>query len=152
MKLGTLILILTMSATIPMLPTPCNAATGSARLQVGATVLPFLSFNAAQHVTSYNVRSEDILRGYIDLSHSMTVNIRTNLNGVVPVMIENWGEGKVLVKESGTGNFTDSSFILNTSGNKTGTMISKNYDSRIILPPDAREGVYTLSISMTPAI
>jgi hypothetical protein len=152
MKLGTLILILSMTATVPTLSAPCNAVAGSTRLQVSATVLPFLSFNAAQHITAYQVRSEDLQRGYVDLSHSMTVNIRTNLNGGVPVVIENWGQGKVLVKESGTGNFSDSSFILNTAGSKTGAMISKNYDSRIILPPDAHEGTYTLAISMTPAI
>lgn len=152
MKLGTFILILSMTATIPTLSAPCNAVAGSTQLQVSATVLPFLNFNAAQHVTTYQVRGEDLRRGYVDLSRSMTVNIRTNLNGGVPVVIENWGQGKVLVKESGTANFSDSSFTLNTSGYKTGTMISKNYDSRIILPPDAQEGVYTIAISMTPAI
>lgn len=152
MKLGTFILMLAITATISALSAPCNATAGSTRLQVSATVLPFLSFNAAQHVTTYQVHSEDLQKGYVDLSNSMTVNIRTNLNGGVPVVIENWGQGKVLVKESGAGNFSGSPFILDTAGCKTGAMISKNYDSRIILPPDAHEGAYTLAISMTPAI
>jgi hypothetical protein len=68
------------------------------------------------------------------------------------VIVDNWGEGKVLVKESGTGNFSDSSFTLNTVGFRPNTLISKNFDSRIVLPVDAREGVYPLTISMSPAI
>ena len=130
---------------------PCFAAQ-SARIHVTAKVLPFLSFNATQHVTTYQVRSTDLKRGFIDLPSVITVNIRTNVNSGLPVIVDNWGNGKVLVKESGTGNFSDGPFILNVAVSRPGTVISKNFDSRIVLPPDAREGVYPLTISMMPAI
>jgi hypothetical protein len=127
-------------------------AAASAKLHVSATVLPFVSFNAAQHVATYQVNGEDLKRGYVDLPNAITVNVRTNVNGGVPVFVDNWGAGKVLVKESGTGNFVESSFTLNTAGYRPNSLISKNFDSRIVLPADAREGVYQLTISMSPAI
>ena len=150
-KLRTAHYIATVFAAILLGAHPGFAAT-SAKLQVSATVLPFVSFNAAQRVTVYQVKSEDLIRGYIDLPNSITVNVRTNLSGGVPVMIDNWGQGKVLVKESGTGIFSDGTFNFNTNGFRRNTLISKIFDSRIVLPVDAREGVYTFSISMTPAI
>jgi hypothetical protein len=143
--------IATVFAAILLVANPIYAAT-SARLQVSAIVLPFVSFYASQHVANYQVKSEDLIRGYIDLPNVITVNVRTNLKGGVPVIVDNWGEGKVLVKECGTGNFSDSSFTLNTVGFRPNTLISKNFDSRIVLPADAREGVYPLTITMTPAI
>jgi hypothetical protein len=124
----------------------------SAKLQVTATVLPFVKFSAVQHVAAYQVSSDDIKRGYIDLPDSLTVNVSTNVNGGVPVVVENWGSGRLLVKESGTGNFSDSSFTLNTAGYRSNTLVSKNYDSRIVLPANSQEGVYQLTISMMPAI
>ena len=150
-KLRIAYYIATAFAVILLASNATFAAT-SAKIQVSATVLPFVSFNATQHVTTYQVKSEDLIRGYIDLPNVITVNVRTNLNGGVPVIVDNWGEGKVLVKESGTGNFSDSSFTLNTVGFRPNTLISKNFDSRIVLPADAREGVYPLTISMSPAI
>ncbi len=130
---------------------PAFAAT-SARLHVSATVLPFVSFNAAQHVTTYQVNSEDLRRGYVDLPNAITVNVRTNINGGVPVIVDNQGGARILVKESGRGSFQGSSFTLDTAGYRPNSLISKNYDSRVILPDDAREGVYPLTISITPAI
>lgn len=90
MKLRKAYYIATLISAI-LVSNPTLAAT-SARLQVSATVLPFVSFNATQHVTTYQVKSDDLIRGYIDLPNSITVNVRTNLNGGVPVMVDNWGE------------------------------------------------------------
>jgi hypothetical protein len=151
MKLRKAHYIATAFAVILLTANVTFAAT-SAKIQVSATVLPFVSFNAAQHVMTYQVNSEDLKRGYVDLPNAITVNVRTNLNGGVPVIVDNWGEGKVLVKESGTGNLPGSSFTLHTAGFRPNTFISKNFDSRIVLPADAREGVYPLTISMSPAI
>lgn len=131
--------------------TPSFAAT-SARIQVIATVLPFVSFNASQHVATYQVRSEDLRRGYVDLPNSLTVTLRTNVGSGVPVIIDNWGSGRVLVRESGTGTFADGTFVVNTAGYRAGAVISKNFDSRVVLQPDAREGVYPLTISLMPTI
>ena len=130
---------------------PVFAAT-TARIQVTATILPYVNFNAAQHVATYHVGSQDLKRGYVDLPNVITVNLRTNVKGGVPVFVESMCEGRLLIKESGTGNFQESSFTLNTAGYRPNTTISKNFDSRIVLPADAREGVYTFNISMTPAI
>jgi hypothetical protein len=130
---------------------PTFAAT-SARIQVSATIIPFVNFNAIQHVATYHVASEDLKRGFVELPNAITVNIRTNVNGGVPVIVENCGGGKILVKESGTVNFQGSSFTLTTAGFRPNSLISKNFDSRIVLPAVAREGVYPLNITMTPAI
>jgi hypothetical protein len=143
--------IATILSVILLSSVPVFAAT-SAKIHVTANVLPFLTFNATQHVTTYQVRSTDLKRGYVDLPSAITVNIRTNVNSGVPVIVDNWENGKVLVKESGTGSFSDGSFILNVVGYRPGTVISKNFDSRIVLPPDAQEGVYPFTISMMPAI
>jgi hypothetical protein len=136
----------TMLAAIP------SIAGTSAKLQVTASVLPFVKFSAVQHVASYTVSSDDIKRGYVDLPDSLTVNVSTNVNGGVPVVVENWGGGRLLVKESGTGNFSDSSFTLNTAGYRPNTLVSKNYDSRVVLPANSQEGIFPLTISMMPAI
>jgi hypothetical protein len=138
------------SATM-LAASPSFAGT-SAKIQVTATVLPFVKFNAVQHVATYQISSDDIKRGYIDLPDSLTVNVSTNVNGAVPVVVDNGGYGRVLVKESGTGDFSGSSFTLNTAGYRPNTLISKNFDSRVILPANSKEGVYPLTISMMPAI
>lgn len=130
---------------------PSFAAT-SAKLHVTATVLPFVSFNAIQNVTTYQVNSEDIKRGYIDLPNAVTVNVRTNLNAGIPVMLESLGENRVLISESGRAAFVDSIFTLNTAGYRPNAPISKSYDSRIVLSADAKDGVYPLIISMVPAM
>jgi hypothetical protein len=127
---------------------PSFAATSSAKILVTATVLPYVNFNAAQNVSTYQVRSEDLQRGYVDLPGSITVNLKTNTQNGVHVMIENWGGGKVLVSESGTGIFTESQLTLNSAGYRPGTQISKRYDSRIMLPADAQEGTYPFDIAM----
>ena len=88
MKLHKAHHIATLFAAILLAANPTFAAT-SARLQVSATVLPFVSFNASQHVTAYQVTSDDMKRGYIDLPNAITVNIKTNLNGEVPVIVDN---------------------------------------------------------------
>ena len=151
MKLRKVLYIATAFAAVLLGAHPGFAAT-SAQIRVSATILPFVSFNAAQHVTAYQVTGADLKRGYVDLPNAITVNIRTNLNGGVPVIVDNWGGGRVLVKESGTANFSDSTFVLNTAGYRLNSLITKKFDSRIVLPADAQEGVYPFTISMTPAI
>jgi hypothetical protein len=127
-------------------------ATTSARLHVSATVLPFVNFNASQHVAVYHVNSQDLKRGYVDLPNVITVNLRTNVKNRVPVIVDSLCGGRLLIRESGTGNFQENSFTLDTAAYRPNSLISKNYDSRIVLPADAREGVYTFNITMTPAI
>jgi hypothetical protein len=127
-------------------------AANSAKIQVSATILPFVNFNAARHFATFQVNSDDLKRGYVDLPNAITVNVLTNISGTVTVIVDNWGGGKVLIKESGTRNFREGLFNLSTAGYRTNLPISKNYDSRIVLPNDAREGVYPFEITMTPSI
>jgi hypothetical protein len=135
-----------------MLLTASACFAASANLRVSATIPPWVSFNAIQHAATYQVRSEDLNRGYIDLPNSMTVNVRTNVNGGIPVIVDNWGSGRVLIRESGTATFSDGSFTLSTVGYRIGSLVSKSFDSRIVLPADAHEGVYPISISVTSSI
>ncbi len=137
---------------ISMLSAVSSFAATSARLYVSATVLPFVSFNAVQHVTTYRVSSDDIKRGYVDLPNSMTVNVRTNLDAGVPVTVENAEKERVLVRESGTSAYIGNSFMVNTNAHLPNTRISKNLDLRIILSADESEGIHAISVSMTPSI
>ena len=130
----------------------CCFAAVPAKLHLSASVAPFVSFNALQNVTTYQVKSEDIQRGYVDLPNSITIKLRTNLNAGVPVIVENSEGARVLVKESGRPGFEGNFFTVNAADFRSNTPISKNYDSRIVLPADAREGSYPLTISLTPAI
>jgi len=97
-------------AFIGILASNPTYAANFARLQVAATVIPFVSLNATQHVTTtYEIKSEDLIRGHIDPPNSMTVNVKTNLNGGVPVYAYNRGSGRIPVMESGYCLFTDAS-------------------------------------------
>ena len=142
----TLIAVIALSGAYPAL------GASSATLQVGAHVLPFVSFNAVQHVSTYQVKGEDIKRGYIDLPASMTVSVRTNLREGVPVFFENTAGASVLIRESGRTDFNGHSFTLNTDDYRPNTPISKRYDFRVILSGDAKDGTYPLMISMAPSI
>jgi hypothetical protein len=132
--------------------TSSSFAAMSASVHISATVLPFVSFNAIQHVTTYQVKSDDIKRGYVDLPNSVTVTVRTNLSSGVPVVVENPGGDRVLIRESGRADFVSNTFTVDTAGYRPNTQISKNYDSRIILPADAKDGIYPLIIAMASAI
>jgi hypothetical protein len=127
----------------------CCFATVSANLHVNATVLPIVNFNAVQRITNYQVRNEDLLKGYIDLPNSITVTLRTNTNGRIPIIIDNWGIGKILIRESGTADFMETFLTVNASEYRTGEPINRNYDLRIVLPAETQEGIYPLNISMT---
>lgn len=129
---------------------PSVAAT-SVKVHVSATVLPYVDFRASQNVKSYQVRSEDLQRGYIDLPNAITVNLRTNTQNGVHVMIENLGSGTVLVKESGSAVYAESWLTLDNAGYRRGEPVSKQFDSRIILPPDAQEGTYPFAVAMLSA-
>lgn len=130
---------------------PCFAAS-SATLQVSATVLPFVSFHAVQHVASYRVNGDDIKRGYVDLPASVTVKVRTNLAAGVPVAFESTGEARVLIRESGRSDFAAGFFTLDTGNYRPNTPISKSYDFRVLLPSESKDGTYPLNISMAPTI
>lgn len=142
----------TAACALMLLIPPCSFAATSAKLHLTATVPPYVSLNATQRITSYQVRSEDLQRGYVDLPGAVTVTVRSNLSSGVPIVVDNGGIGQVLLRESGLGTFADGSFTLNTAGFLPYTVITKNLDSRIVLPADAREGVYPFAISVVSAL
>lgn len=129
----------------------CHAAT-PAKLHLSASVAPFYSFNAVQNVTAYQVNKEDLQRGYIDLPNSITVQVRTNLNAGVPVLVENSAAARVLIRESGGSGFQENAFTVKTSDYRPNTPFSKSYDFRIVLTDGASEGNFPLVLSVTPAI
>ena len=139
-------------AIILVLGAPLCSAAASAKLHLSATVTPFLSFNAIQNVTTYQINSEDIKRGYVDLPNAITLQVRTNLNAGVPVMVENSGTAKLLFKESGRSGFAGNAFTVDSASYRFNTPIRKSYDSRIILSTDAQEGSFPLLLFITPAI
>ena len=136
----------------------CQAA-ASAKLRVSATVTPFISFNAVQNVSTYQINSDDLKRGYVDLPNSITIRMRTNLNTGVPVLVENSGTSGensgtagVLVKQSGSPSYLGSVFTLRIVDYHPNTPVSINCDSRVVLTVDAQEGNYPLVLSIIPSI
>lgn len=125
---------------------PGFAATAE-KLHVTATVLPFVFFNSIQNVATYQVRSDDIKRGYVDIPNAVTVTLRTNVTRGITVIVDNRGSGRILLKENRSGDFMGNSINLSTDGHRAGELISRSFDSRIILPADAQEGVYPLSVA-----
>lgn len=143
--------ILLLFAAFLACASPCLAGT-SATLQVGATIKPWMKFNSIQHVATYQVSSDDLKKGYIELTNVITVNLSTNLTKGVRVLVANSGVGEVLLKESGTVDFSASSFTVSSADYRAGTQISKQYDSRITLPADAKVGTYPLTLTLMPTI
>lgn len=141
---------LSMIAAILFITSTSFAAT-SAKVYVTATVPPSFRFDAIQHTATYQIGSDDIKRGYIDLPASMTVKVRSNLNADISVFVES-SAGSVLIRESGRENFVGNIFSLNIAGYHPNTQVNIQYDLRILLTTDAIEGRHPLIISMIPAI
>lgn len=129
---------------------PAGAANG--RLRVSAVIPPFLRFNAVQNVTSYEIKSADIERGYLDLPNAVTVSITTNLRSGIPVAVENLGNERVVVKETGATQFNGSSFTASDRAFRPNTPFTVTLDSRILLSSESREGRYPLKLSVTPSL
>ncbi len=119
-------------------------------LTVCAKVLPLLKISTYQHVAQYQVTDHDLKRGYVDLPGSATVRVKTNENKSIGVTVLNEGPEKILVKESGTNNFSDSDGTLKIGQVKRGTETTRILDFRLILPQGVREGTYSLSIALNP--
>ena len=132
-------------------PAPCFSAVAGALL-VKVAVLPFFSFTATQSLTSYRIRRDDIERGYLDLPGYLTIRVRTNLNAGVPLTLRNAGEGGVLIRESGKGDFIGDTVILDPSGVRPTTAIIKIYDFRILLSAGTKDGTYPNTLSLVPAL
>ncbi len=134
-------------------PFPFDAfASTSANLRVSAVVLPAIHFKVNQLITNYRVNGDDLRKGYVDLPNSISVTLKTNVKNNIPFILDNWGTGKILIRERGTTNYTEGYFVVNSSGHHTAVPTETNYDLRILLPAQAQEGAYPLNISIDASI
>jgi len=138
-------------AAIFIFNSPCQAAS-SAVMQVSATIRPWVIFNAVQHFYSYKVTSVDLQRGYVDLVGSITLDIKTNIRKEISVKFNSGNGERVLFKESAGGSFFENEYTLHPDSQRPGENISRKIDSRIMLANNSKEGVYALSVSMSPEI
>lgn len=147
----TLKVSLAILVAIILFNSPCQAAS-SAVMQVSATIRPWVVFNAAQHIYSYNVTSDDLQRGYVDVVGSITLDVKTNIKKEISVIFASETGERILFKESGEGSFFESEYTMHPDTHRPGELISKKIDSRILLANNAKEGIYELNISMSPEI
>lgn len=141
-------LIIALLVTLSMAHTACFAAATST-IHVSATVLPWVNFNAEQHVISYRVTDEDLKRGYIDLPASVTVHLKTNVKKQVAIFVQNTGSERIAIRLAGSGRFLEDFVTINSAEYKVGEMISSSMDTRVIFSGESKEGTYTLNIPLT---
>lgn len=130
---------------------PCQAA-ASAFMQVSATIRPWVVFNAVQHIYSYNITAADLQRGYVDVAGSITLDIKTNIRKEISVKFTSETGEKILFKESTGGSFFAGEYTVDPGSQRPGDVIIRKIDSRIMLANNSKEGVYALSVSMSPEI
>lgn len=120
------------------------ASSDNARLQVRATVLPWVKTQATQQTASYQVTGADIAKGYTDLTAAISLQIQTNIvHGKLLLQVTNLGAEQVLVKQTST--VSEQIFIPLVAGNPQEI---QTYDLRVVLPPAVVIGTYPLHLSM----
>ena len=149
MKSLTVVCAILMIFTLSSSP---SLAASSAVLQVSATIRPWVTFSAVQHLHSYRVTSADIQRGYVDLAGSITLEIKTNINRDISVKFSSEGGERVLFRESAGGSFFENEYRLYPDRRSPMEVVSRKIDSRIMLTNNSKEGEYPLTVSMSPEI
>ena len=127
-------------------------AASSAVLQVSATIRPWVTFKAVQHLYSYRVTAADLQRGYVDLDRSITLEIRTNIRRDIPVKLSSESGERILFRDSAGGSFFENEYRLVPDHQSPAEAISRKIDSRIMLTSNSKEGEYPLNVSMSPEI
>ena len=140
------ILIILILSSLPVL------ASSSAVLQVSATIRPWVTFNAVQHLYSYRVTAVDLERGYVDLAGSITLEMKTNIRRDISVKFSSESGERILFRESAGGSFFENEYTLYPDLRSPMEVISRKIDSRIILTANTKEGVYPLNVFMSPEI
>lgn len=130
-----LVVMLTVSAA--------NAASTSIR--VSARILPWLDVSATTLVSSYTVDAKAIQRGFVDLPHSLSIRLATNLRSDIDLNLENYGTGRIQINN---GSNQDSD-IVRIPALAVNTPYTKELNLRIILPNDIEEGDYPLQLSVS---
>lgn len=138
--------------TILTLSSSPGLGASSAVMQVSATIRPWVTFNAVQHLHSYRVTAADIQRGYVDLAGSITLEIRTNINRDISVKFSSENGERLLFRESAGGSFFENEYRLNLDRQSPMEVVSRKIDSRVMLTSNSKEGEYQLNVSMSPDI
>jgi hypothetical protein len=137
---------------ISILSSTPGLAASSAILQVSATIRPWVTFKAVQNLYSYRVTTADLQRGYVDLAGSITLEVKTNIQRDIPVKFSSENGENILFRESAGGSFFENEYRLYPDHRSPMEVISLKIDSRIMLTNNSKEGVYPLSVSMSPEI
>lgn len=140
------ILIILILSSLPGL------AASSAVLQVSATIRPWVSFKAVQHLYSYKVTAADLQRGYVDLDGSITLEIKTNIKRDISVRFSSESGDRILFRDSAGGGYFENEYRLPPEHRSPAETVSRKIDSRIMLTASSKEGVYPLNVSMSPEI
>ena len=120
-----------------------NAASTSIR--VTARILPWMDLSAVPQVSSYQVDAEAIERGYVELPNSLSIRMATNLRSEIDLSIDSFGPGRVLV-DNGSFPGTD---MIRMEEQVSSTPVSRNYNLRVMLPPDIQQGHYPLQLNVS---
>lgn len=139
------------ASIMALLSQQCLAAS-SAVLTVSASIRPWVSFNAIQNVHSYRVTDADLQRGYVELTGSITVELKTNIDRDIPVRITSEGGEKILLRVDSGGDFIENECRLNPARQVPMQSIRRKIDSRIMLTSDSRVGEYYFNVYLTPEI
>lgn len=127
------------------------ALAAPSQLQVSAHVLPWMQLKPQQHVLFYQVTAADITRGFIDIPAVATITIATNMKKAIDIKAASETGERILLR-SGTGTFFAEAVSINTAIYPTGMPITTTFDSRLVLPIGATEGLHSLSLTIFPLI
>jgi hypothetical protein len=126
----------------------CPAQSSSrAVVHIQAVIKPWLKFSAIQPNYSYRITSEDIRRGHIDLPRAITISVQTNVREPIRFGISGDGPERILVQTDG--GFSDS---VSMDATQPSTPVTRIFDMRIVLPENAREGSYPLTVALSPMV
>lgn len=120
----------------------------SAILHVRATILPYADIDARQQLASYNVAPADLERSYVDLPHSATVNINTNVPVLIITIVPS-GRELILAGLSGSNQFANSVEIVLTATERYNRQVTRNLDFRVLLDEESQVGTYALNPLMS---
>lgn len=116
----------------------------STTVQVRATILPYVKMNVLQHETRYEIRQNDIYRGYVDIPFSATVNIETNTHVLILTVLPT-GSVRITASISGFNRFDDILEIFLTENERYARQVTRDLDFRVFLDENSQQGTYTLA-------
>ncbi|HEU0265142.1 MAG TPA: hypothetical protein VFR01_05385 [Geobacterales bacterium] len=126
------------------------AAASADQLNLRARILPWAKVETVQHVTSCRISPQDIQRGYLDIPGFISVQLRSNSNQAVRIMVTSVSELQIRVKSADSQLYGQSVTI--PSPNNPHSVTLTKLDSRLYLPAGSHEGEIPLTIQVTPEL